>query len=253
MATLEALHAAVIAAPDDESARLAYADAVEATDPARAQLIRDQVALTGWRRARRSPPEATKAQARVQVLIEQHGNRWGADVAPLCDGWAFGRGFVETVRLDASRFLSVGPRIYQTAPVLHLDLFGVKPVAGELFASPLLDRIQSLQLIRNELGDGEAKLLADSRHLGALRWLGLAVNHIGEAGLDALAASSNLPELRYLAFSNNATTDPTPGFADEYSADTREAKALQAKHGTRSWLSAKPRFAWPPERDSAIE
>src|SRR3954466_9886952 len=165
MAPLEALHAAVIAAPDDEDARLAYAQAVAATDPERAELIRLQIDLTGWRRARIAPPEMTAADQRVQVLLERHGHRWSADVAPLVDGVAFFRGFVEQVQLDASRFLSTAPRLYQTAPILHLDLTGVKPVAEELFASPLLDRIHTLELMRNELGDAEAQLIATSPHL----------------------------------------------------------------------------------------
>lgn len=253
MATLEALHAAVIAAPDDEDARLAYAHAVESTDPERAELIRLQIDLTGWRRARIAPPAMTSAAERVQVLLARNGVRWAADISPLVDGIAFFRGFVEHVQLDASRFLSTAPRLYQTAPVLHLDLSGVKPVAEELFASPHLDRIQTLELMRNELGDTEARLIARSPHLAGLKWLGLSLNQIGEAGLDALAASQTLGALRYVSFTNNATKDPTPTLADEYAYDTPEAKALMAKHGKRPWLSSTPRWAWPPSRDAVVE
>ncbi|MEO8554824.1 MAG: hypothetical protein ABI678_32825 [Kofleriaceae bacterium] len=253
MATLEALHAAVIAAPDDEDARLAYAHAVAATDPERAELIRLQIDLTGWRRARVAPPEMTAAAQRVQVLLERNADRWSADVAPLVDGVSFFRGFVEHVQLDASRFLSTGPRLYQTAPVLHLDLTGVKPVAEELFRSPLLERIETLELMRNELGDAEATLIAASPHLARLKWLGLALNRIGDAGLDALAASKTLGALRYLCFADNATRDPTPANADDYSYDSEEAVALMAKHGARPWLSSQARWAWPPPRDAVVE
>ncbi len=253
MATLEALHAAVIAAPDDDAARLAYANAVAATDPDRAELIRLQLNLTGWRRARIAPAAMTAAAQREQVLLHRNDGRWSADVAPLVSGVAFFRGFVEHVELDAGRFLSTGERLFQTAPVLHLTLTGVKPVAAELFASPLLDRIQTLELMRNELGDAEAKLIATSPHLAGLTWLGLALNRIAQPGLEALAASKTLPALRYLCFATNVARDPTPSFADEYAYDKDEARALMTKYGERPWLSSKPRWAWPPARDAVVE
>jgi uncharacterized protein (TIGR02996 family) len=253
MATLEAQLAAVLAAPDDEDARLAYSDAVAATDVARAELIKLQIVLSRWRRNRENPPTRPQASARQAELLDKHAARWAASIAPHVKGWSFLRGFVEVVRLDAARFLETAPLLYRTAPILHLDLEAVKPVAAELFASPHLARIQSLELRQNELGDAEAKLLAASPHLDALKWLGLSNNAIGEAGLEALAATKNLPALGYLDFRWNGAGDPTPQDADEYSADSPAATALQAKFGKRPWLTAKPRFAWPPERDAVVE
>ena len=253
MATLEALLAAVLAAPDDEDARLAYSDAVAATDVARAELIKLQIVLARWRRNRENPATRPEASARQTVLLEQHAQRWAAAIAPHVKGWSFLRGFVEVVRLDAAKFLDTAPLLYRTAPILHLDLENVKPVAAQLFASPYLARIHSLGLKQNELGDAEAKALAASPHLGALRWLALANNAIGEAGLEALAASTDLPALGYVDFRWNSADDPTPQDADEYSADSPAAVALQKKFGKRSWLTAKPRFAWPPERDAVVE
>lgn len=90
------------------------------------------------------------------------GARWAANIRPLVDAWRFLRGFVEDVKLDAARFLTVAPELYRRAPVLHLDLTGVKPVAAELFQSPHLARIQSLGLPHNGLGDTEIAALADS-------------------------------------------------------------------------------------------
>ena len=253
MAALDALLAAVLAAPDDEAARLAYADAVAATDAAWAELIKLQLQLSRWRRNRENPPTRPQASARQAGLLEMHATRWAATIAPQVKGWSFLRGFVEVVRLDAARFIEGAPLLYRTAPILHLDLENVKPVAAALFASPHLARIQSLELRQNELGNAEAKLLAASPHLGALRWLGLGNNAVGEAGLDALAASRCLPALGYLDFRWNPTDDPTPQDADEYSADTPAAAALQARYGKRAWLTAKPRFVWPPERDAVVE
>ena len=160
----------------------------------------------------------------------------------------FVRGFVEWVTLDARAFLTCAPELYRRAPIRHLDLTGVKPVAAELFGSPHLARLVSLGLAQNELGDAEATLLARSPQLGKLAWLDLNHNTIGEAGLDALAASDRLPRLAYLRFDHNRAPDPTPAHADEYDATSTAATALQAKHGKRDWLDARPRPEWPPDR-----
>jgi hypothetical protein len=171
-------------------------------------------------------------------------------VRPLVEGWVFLRGFVEWVKVDAARFLTVAPELYRRAPVLHLDLTGVKPVAAELFQSPHLARIQSLGLLHNGLGDAEVAALAASPHLANLRWLKLNNNKIGAAGLEALAASRNLPRLGYVGLRTNAIPDPTPQHADEYDATSPVGKELQRKYGPRAWLDARPRWQWPPPRDA---
>jgi uncharacterized protein (TIGR02996 family) len=245
-----ALLAAVVAAPDDETPRLAYSDAIATSDPARAELIKLQITLARWRKAHDNPPTRVEFSARERVLLDQHAAAWAADVKPLVDKCQFLRGFVEVVWIDAATFLASAPELYRRAPVLHLDLTGVKAVAAELFQSAHLARIKSLNLRANQLGDAEAKLLAKSPYLKHLRWLDLSSNEIGDAGLDALAATDRLPKLGYLRFESNKAADPTPQHADEYDAPSAQAKALQAKHGTRAWLDTTTRAEWPPPRDA---
>jgi hypothetical protein len=248
MRRLEALLEQVLAAPDDEAPRAAYAVAVRRSDPDRAKLINVQLRI-----ARALTTDQDRAHLTAGDLISAHGRRWAEPVHDLVEGWQFFRGFVEVVRLDAARFLSVAPQLYRRAPVLHLDLTGVRPVAAELFGSPLLARIKSLELsgIRseNDLGDPEALTLAASPYLGRLEWLDLSNNRIGTDGLEALAASTGLPRLGYLRFDHNAVPDPTPRFADEYDATSRVGRELQDRYGPRDWLDARPRFRWPPGRD----
>jgi uncharacterized protein (TIGR02996 family) len=249
MANLDALYEAVVAAPRDDAPRLAYADAVAATDPDRAELIRLQVALAGWRRTGPESTERTNASVRARILLDKHRGEWDANVRPLVTSCVFVRGFVEWVAIDAARFLATAPELYRTAPVLHLDLTGVKPVAAALFASPHLARIESLGLLRNELGDAEVALLAKSPYLRQLAWLNLNLNEIGEAGLEALAASDRLPRLGYVSLASNRVEDPTPRHADGYDATSSVARALMAKYGPRDWLDARERAVWPPHRD----
>jgi uncharacterized protein (TIGR02996 family) len=254
-ADLAAILRRVTGSPGDDEPRIAYADAVAARDPERAELIRIQL-----ERARRSAemwqPERDMAEGggdlfvREQVLISRRGAEWAADVSPLLTAWHFGRGFVDTASLDAASFLASAAELYRRAPVVHLNLRGVQPVAREFFASPHLSQIRSMWMVRQDLGDAEAIALASSPYLGALEWLDLSANRIGAAGLEALAASDRLPRLGYLRFMSNAVDDPTPRFADEYDADTPAAVELQRTYGYREWLSAHPRALWPPDRDA---
>jgi hypothetical protein len=245
---LAALMQAVVDAPTEDAPRAAYARAVAATDPERAELIDIQLELARARRAHTL--DHHPGLIREEILIRTQGARWATDVRPLVDKWQFLRGFTDVVTLDAARFLTVAPDLYRRAPVLHLDLTGVKPVAAELFQSPHLERIQSLNLLRNGLSDVEIAALAASPHLANLRWLDLSLNKIGAAGLDALAASRNLPRLGYVGLSTNATPDPTPQHADEHDATSPVAEELQRKYGPRPWLDARPRWRWPPPRDA---
>jgi uncharacterized protein (TIGR02996 family) len=248
VADLTALLHAVVDAPADDAPRLAYAGAIAATDPERAELIRIQIALARARKAR--TPLDGPSLRREHELLDAHGAAWAGDIRSLVAKLQFLRGFVEVVTLDAAAFLARADELYRRAPVLHLDLTGAAPVAAPLFGSPHLARIKSLNLTANALGDAGAALLAGSPHLANLEWLDLSRNQIGAAGLEALAASDRLPRLGYLDFSANAIDDPTPQHADEYDAESTVAKQLQARYGQRAWLDATPRSTWPPPRDA---
>jgi len=248
VADLTALLEAVVDAPTDDAPRRAYAAAVAASDPERAELIEIQLALSRARKAHTALDGPSLRREHAVILAR--GEAWAADVRPLVAKLQYLRGFVEVVTLDAAAFLARAGELYRRAPVLHLDLTGAAPVAAALFSSPHLARIQSLNLAGNALGDAEAALLAGSPQLANLTWLDLSRNKIGATGLEAIAASDRLPRLGYLDFSGNAVADPTPQHADEYDAQSAVAKQLQAKYGPRAWLDAKPRSSWPPPRDA---
>jgi uncharacterized protein (TIGR02996 family) len=249
--TLARLNAEVTADPLADAPRLAYADAVAGADPERAEFIRTEVELTRRRAGHpaRTSQEDGELSWRSHEKMTTRGREWARPLRNLVGGYGFYRGFVESVKIDATVFLDLAPRLFRLAPVLQLDLSGVAPAARRLFGSPHLGQIRTLSLLRNELGDAEAELLAASPHLGELRWLDLGLNRIGAAGLEALAASPNLPRLEWLGFRVNAVDDPTPQHADEYDANSAVARDLQARYGPRPWLSAHRRPEWPPDRD----
>jgi uncharacterized protein (TIGR02996 family) len=252
---LAELEAEVVAHPEPDDPRVAYATAVQATDPDRAELIRVQVAILRSMRANEAARAGAELYERQRTLRTKHQQQWTKDVAAL--GWVkdpmLMRGFVEWVTVSARAFLDHAEQLYAVAPVLHVDFTDVKAHARELFASPLLARLHSLSFLRDGLGDDDVTLLAKSAYLGNLRWLDLSHNKIGVAGIEALAASSLLPSLRFVDLGNNPAPDPTPQVveSDPVRIETTSAGAdLQKRFGPRPWLDAKAvaQVTYPPER-----
>src|SRR4051794_20425595 len=95
----------VLANPDDDTARLVYADCLqeagEATRVARAELIRAQVALA---KLPAEAPEAEELAARQNDLLEQFGDEWRAVLGPWAVQSAFERGMIEAVAGAAATF-----------------------------------------------------------------------------------------------------------------------------------------------------
>src|SRR6188474_1061737 len=92
------LFAAICADPEDDTARLVYADWLdEHGDAPRAEALRLSVErrrLPDWE------PRAWVLDARLDRLRENHGTEWDAELPKLVDGeWSTGRaGMVEQVR-----------------------------------------------------------------------------------------------------------------------------------------------------------
>lgn len=260
MSGLEHLQAEILRNPDSDEARVAYAEAIAETDPPRAELIRVQLHIIQSLRANGALLDRSDAYNRERQLLDEHKDAWVKPIASMQGVKWVGlmRGFPEYLRMSARDFLDHGARLHALAPIRHLSLDDVKPHARELFGSPLLARIRTLSLRKQQLGDEEARLLAGSQHVRSLRWLDLAANAIGHAGLEALASSPNLPELRVLEFADNAARDPTPqiGETDMDSGEvlrleiTPEASALEARFGSRAWLSSPIHSpTYPPGRE----
>ena len=247
---LAALMDAVIVSPEADEPRVAYAAAIAPADPLRAELIDVQLRWDRMRKVQDLSHERGVLAMRAGELTRGHGAIWARDVARLVNSWRFVRGFVEDVRMDSTSFLSTAPELYRRAPILHLQLTALPPVARAVLSSPHLARLRSLDLSRGNLGDGEIALLA-SCDLPNLRWLNLDFNLIGRDGLDALCASQSLPRLAYVSLASNAVLDPLPGIVDDYTTETLLARALREKHGPVRWLDYK-RFVrdWPPDRDA---
>lgn len=243
------LLASVLAAPDRDAPRLAFAAALRPRDEPRSRFIELQLRAAASEGG--SSPELTYAAA---DLLEAHGDAWAADLCPPCRAVHYRRGFVEHVALSMADFLAHGARLLAAAPIWHLDLDWSPGMAQALFASPLLDTIRSMNLDRCRLDDEAMDWLAASPHLGNLQWLELMRNAVGMRGVRALAASDGLPRLRYVGFFGNPA-DPTEElFYDQGIVIDRalppQGDFIEAEFGRVPWLHLEGATSWdvPPSR-----
>lgn len=77
----------------------------------------------------------------------------------------------------------------------------------EVFSSPLMERVTSLNLMNTRLGDEGLRALANSPHLSNLTFLNLGVNGIGSEGARAIADSPYLSNLISLHLWENEIGD----------------------------------------------
>jgi uncharacterized protein (TIGR02996 family) len=223
--------------PTDDTPRLVYADWLDDQgEPERAELIRVQC-----RRARLAvdDPEQGVLAARETDLLARHESAWLAALPALHEvTWvAFRRGFVESVFLDsAEAFLRHAPVLFATAPIRcvqigQIDPSGAKGLAGSvnlgqlselnlgngsglcsecvryLAGSEYIERLESLLLHNNDLGDEGITELARSKHLWALRELYISGTGMGDAGAAALGDRRRMPQLVDLDLRDNQIGD----------------------------------------------
>ncbi len=148
-------------------------------------------------------PNSTPLRKRERELGQTNLFRWTAKVAPLVEAWKFNRGVIDSVSVDAARFLASGEAIFDLAPIRKVRFLNVADQLKELSQSPLLRLIRELDFTDNNLGDRVPALLGKSRHLVRLDALDLAYTDLGDDGLKALAASPVFGSLRSLQLAEN--------------------------------------------------
>jgi uncharacterized protein (TIGR02996 family) len=194
--------AAILAEPDAADHRLILADYLQDHgNPDRAEFIRLQVRLAHTR----AEDDITwwADHDRAQALLARHEEEWTGAVKPLVRESSFRRGFVEHVTLSARRFLEEGERLFELAPVREVCLREVSASASQLFASPLLRRLRSLDLSNSFFGEQAIARLCESPHLERLEALHLGYDRISVTGQRRLLHARNLPALRELNLSGN--------------------------------------------------
>jgi uncharacterized protein (TIGR02996 family) len=239
----EAFLHVVVESPDDDAPRLVYADWLEERGDPRGEFIRVQCHLA---RLAPGDPRYFDLYRRTEQLWAAHSETWlqpfrralaerslsfhdalfyGQMYPPL--GPLFDRGFLEKVSMAADQFLTLADMLFRLTPVRKAVLLGARDHLSALARSPYLARLKALGLRGqpNErvsgdfsdydpgpcwlapIGDGGARVLAASPHLGGLTALDLGYNEVEDAGVQALAACPGLAGLTELDLSLNRIGD----------------------------------------------
>jgi len=264
MTTRDRLVRAVIADPDADAPREAFATwGVDNGDP-QAELARIQLAEAHERRAG-SELDARRLNAQAFDLIAQHRNMWARKVLEIALQPQFFRGFVEVVVIDVPTFLARASELYDVAPIRSIQFLDAGPHIDALAESPHLARLVAIDFNNRSdaaaLGNAGLRTLVASPHLGKLAILHLAFNNIGLEGVEALACSKQLPGLRYATLGNNPVDDPTEDFGiDGVSGEINSnsislppfGRALEAKFGKLRWLHGVSQFRMFPPNEHDV-
>ncbi len=242
----QAFLAAVARCPSDDTTRLVLADWLEEhDDPARAELIRLQVA-----RAQRTPlfDDPRKESERERTLLRRHGQRWQA---PIPAGYrvTFRGGFATAVQISWGSIDWEALAACPTLCELECWLSGShEKELAELLSCSFLPRLRSLGLIGRvswngggaqgrldttglrllandcrfanlasldlanhpRITSGAGAVLAASPYLRQLMRLNLAGSTLGVDGLRVILRA--IPHLRWLDLQGDDLTSRPPGF-----------------------------------------
>lgn len=165
----DALFLAICEHPDEDTARLVYADWLQENgQPERAEFIRLQ--CEAWHLCP-AYPTVTEARTAASRLLKEHGDHWHA-VLPVVAGvtWSdlFIRGFTDTAWIEAKRDVRAQlDAVFAATPVQHLTAidFGSRGLEA-LFGSGYAGRLATLRRQGRGSGfsSGVGKIIADARH-----------------------------------------------------------------------------------------
>jgi len=224
----EALRRAVLADPEEDTARLVFADWLDENgDGDRAAFIRDQIEVA---RAEPFSVQARNATRRAGVLLEKNRAPWhrhlresiqgqlegfvGVQVShahanPLRDviqvKARFERGFIGHVTVQPAVFVRTAAGIFEAEPIQSLELFRYGS-ADEMPLKPVFEVPQLQQLRRLEFAAGtefthdEYAALTDSPHLNGLTDLSMKGCPIYPPWVGEFLGSYAFPDLQGLDF-----------------------------------------------------
>jgi uncharacterized protein (TIGR02996 family) len=210
---------AICADPADDTARLVFADWLEEHgEAARGEFIRVEVAL-----AHRIPEDEADGTRRAALfarraeLLNRHRREWLEPFVGYAKAASFDRGFVRELDVPAHAFLAHGEQWLAITPLTrvrfttcHMWDEEVQRYTSQietLFASPLLSRLEKIDLERNQVSAMELTYLAAHADLPRLRHLILRNNRVGSEGAMMLAAMPQLRRLKELDLVGNGITN----------------------------------------------
>jgi uncharacterized protein (TIGR02996 family) len=198
----EALRAAIVAEPEDDTLRLIYADWLEENSrPERAAFVRAQV----WAaQAEPYSPEALKHNRLADRVSLAQRTEWAKTVSSRVSEWRFSRGFVEHVAIHAASFPRNAASVFAVEPIRSVQVvrfaFGnASPEEVTLrpfFEVPELARVTRLDFRQVHLSEaGDFDPLTECRHLGNLTDLCLRETPVPPGWLGTMLVGPAFPAL----------------------------------------------------------
>ncbi len=204
----DALLRAVIAAPDEDTPRLVYADWLdEQNQSMRAAVIRDQIEAE---LAESFSLHARTAADRANARLLQYGDQWTSHLPSEVEA-VFLRGFVGHLDLHPSDFVRHVTELFAAEPVQSLRFLRFLPEQlDRVFTAPQLQQIRRLAFApMSRLTPEEFTLLSSCTQLSGLRDLSLPENPVPPQWLSGVLEGSTFPELAGLNLANNPHLGPS--------------------------------------------
>jgi uncharacterized protein (TIGR02996 family) len=234
----------IIKSPNNDDLRLAFANDLEQGEQSdeenrrRARFIRVQVRLGILRP---SHPEWMRLATEAYGLLLDYGGLWmSAWFRDVGIRGQFHRGFIELVRIRANVLLELQARLFEQAPIRHLDIVELssadhlKRLLDSLEQNKHLSRVISMRLDGQGLRNEHMEML-HRPSLARLRWLSLAHNDIGEAGAMTLA-TQNFAQLVYVDLHDNPFDPAKEPVYDQGVVIEQRAYRESARHTDVPWL-----------------
>ncbi len=218
--------------PEKDEPRLSFADWLLAVGDPRGEFIHAQCALAAYP----SWPDRLELRSRQKRLLDKFGKAWARAVRAVQAEVQFTRGFVEKLETDIGTLLGErGLQAFEAEPIIELDLVahgggasvraltrspilgrirglklrgaGLEDALAELLRSPLVAKLEKLNLGQCGVGAELAGVIAEAPSLGGLRKLALTGSPIGDEGVAALAGSKNLEKCEELFLARTEITE----------------------------------------------
>ena len=250
---------AVMAEPESDALRLAFAEAEAEWDRERAEFVRLQVARVRAHRLTTLGEEvdiASPPSERETALVRRRGREWGEALALLVSpawhgrpNWTFHRGLLAHIEISPALFLESPRYVLNQRPIRHIDF---RPVDAHSLASllqrPELGELDSIGFSQAGLDDAAVVQLAECEHLRDLLYLDLSFNVLSQVAFDAIAASPHLRNLVQVRRTQHISYGPEMTFfpgehAGNAMALPEAGQALVARHGPLLWLFRRNRIS----------
>jgi uncharacterized protein (TIGR02996 family) len=234
----DALRAAIVAEPEDDTLRLVFADWLEENSrPERAAFIRAQV----WAaQAEPFSPDARKHNATADRASKAQRDEWAKPVRQRLLGWEFRRGFVEHVQVNAVDFPRSAPTIFAVEPIRSVQVVRYSPPTAfpeevtlrPFFEVPELSRVTRLDFRQVQLSEGgDFDPLIECRYLDNLTDLCLRNTPVPPSWLGTMLVGPAFPALTGLDLADVSNLGPR--LADMLPrADHRRFRRLDLSHIT---------------------